>query len=80
MLNGAHNVIPVDVFVPGCPPKPEAIIDGVVEALGVLKAKMGMGPEPEVTLMPGDADGAPVAARAEDEAAPEADKSLQNAG
>ena len=40
ILNGAYNVIPVDVFVPGCPPKPEAMIDGVVMALGKVKAAL----------------------------------------
>ncbi|MFH1786475.1 MAG: NADH-quinone oxidoreductase subunit NuoB [archaeon] len=34
-----ENVIPVDVYVPGCPPKPEAIILGVVKAIDVLKKR-----------------------------------------
>jgi ech hydrogenase subunit C len=38
VLGGVDKVIPVDVYVPGCPPKPEAIIDGVVKALEKLKA------------------------------------------
>src|SRR5512138_611099 len=31
------NVIPVDVFIPGCPPRPEAIVDGVIQLLTHLK-------------------------------------------
>ena len=36
---GVDSVIPVDVYVPGCAARPEAIIDGVVRALGVLEEK-----------------------------------------
>ena len=31
------EVIPVDVYIPGCPPRPEAIIDGIVQLLASLK-------------------------------------------
>lgn len=36
---GIDSVIPVDVYVPGCAVRPEAIIDGVVRALGILEAR-----------------------------------------
>lgn len=37
MSDPVDKHLPVHAYVPGCPPKPEAIIAGVVEALGVLK-------------------------------------------
>jgi len=37
------EVIPVDVYVPGCPPRPEAIIDGVVKAVTKLETLEGSG-------------------------------------
>jgi ech hydrogenase subunit C len=39
VVGGVDKVIPVDVYVSGCPAKPEAIIDGVVMALGKLEDK-----------------------------------------
>jgi len=43
VAGGIDSVIPVDVYVPGCAVRPEAIIDGVVRALGILeKRRMGM--------------------------------------
>lgn len=36
---GVDTVIPVDVYVPGCAARPEAIIDGVVQSLSVLEEK-----------------------------------------
>ena len=43
VIGGVDKVIPVDVYVPGCPAKPEAIIDGVVMGLEKLRhATAGM--------------------------------------
>ena len=50
VVGGVDKVIPVDVYVPGCPPKPEAIIDGVVKALAVVKEKLGLAEEPVVAV------------------------------
>ena len=35
-LGGIDQVLPVNMYVPGCPARPDAIIDGVVKLLGKL--------------------------------------------
>ena len=36
IMGGIDQVIPVNVYVPGCPARPDAILDGVVKLLGKL--------------------------------------------
>jgi Ni,Fe-hydrogenase III small subunit/ferredoxin len=38
-LNGAAAVVPVDLFIPGCPPHPLTILDGLLRLVGRIEAK-----------------------------------------
>ena len=53
VLGGIDKVIPVDVFVAGCPVRPEAMIDGIIKGAQLLEAKRqtpaeGHAPQPKV--------------------------------
>jgi NADH:ubiquinone oxidoreductase subunit B-like Fe-S oxidoreductase len=38
--NGADVVVPVDLYVPGCPPHPFTILDGLLGLLGRLENRV----------------------------------------
>ena len=37
IIGAVDAVVPVDVYIPGCPPRPEAVIDGIVQLLTHLE-------------------------------------------
>jgi NADH-quinone oxidoreductase B subunit len=39
-LDGVDKVLPVDVYIPGCPPRPQAIIQGILLAVDRWEAKV----------------------------------------
>jgi len=43
LVAGAHKFMPVDVYIPGCPPRPEALMYGIIKLQDKIKQNPGMG-------------------------------------
>ena len=39
VLQGIDRILPVDVYVPGCPPRPEQIIDGILKIQQLVESE-----------------------------------------
>jgi NADH-quinone oxidoreductase subunit B len=51
ILQGVDKIVPVDIYVPGCPPRPEAVLEGIVRLQEKIKA--GIPPAYEIRRVAG---------------------------
>ena len=56
IVQGVDHVVPVDVYLPGCPPRPEMLIDAILEIHDKIQnTKLGVNREREIAQLEAEA-------------------------
>ena len=52
IVQGVDHIVPVDVYLPGCPPRPEMLIDAILEIHEKIQStKLGINREREIAIL-----------------------------
>ena len=48
VVQGIDTIVPVHLYIPGCPPRPEAVLDGLIKLQQRVQDERGARPLPEI--------------------------------